>query len=650
MKNIKFIFAAFISFAALSCEKESISNATPDTNPESNLIPLVLSTGEDTKTSLQSDGAIHWSEGDNIAVIDNGIIGGTQNSHSFSISNLRGSYATFTGKVRNSTTAILAVYPSDCVKSGNVGGLVGVDSNRDAEVLLPISQVAKSESFNDNLNISVAKTTIDYSTDGSVPVATSLTFKNVCSLLKFTLPETLPGEIDYVSLSSGTAIAGLMDIDYSSGTPSVKIDADQSSTITMTGKFEAGASYYFVLAPVELKGLNFSVAFKDGSVYALPTSQSIQMSMGKFRSIGVVDFNKMSSFSCSAEHKFDETSAVLTGTELKISFPSSDVKDLKLTVTNGAVTRTILDANLTSDNNGMKVAISGSDDRDWPYLPSGVYNITGSYVLGGKVITITESVVVPSPIGIKVDGFNAYTSYTKYLAKDIDAANSLNGSYIYTEATGVNVSSSILEKYTDLLYIEYKNGGNTSKFGTSTLINQIEVPLYGTYSDFKCYFDGSVCATFSEDCHVTGLPYVLNPAENDSVNPWGVASTNDILYVSWTGSALKVGGNSVGANVGAIKSFYVPGSETQINVTASASGSVTGGRTNANTGSVKLGGSSLVSSTAAKGGFFSGTKTVTFSETESMSISTSNSQLSCSVTYGLSEAHMLVKSLTILYR
>lgn len=650
MKNIKFIFAAFISFAALSCEKESISNATPDTNPESNLIPLVLSTGEDTKTSLQSDGAIHWSEGDNIAVIDNGIIGGTQNSHSFSISNLRGSYATFTGKVRNSTTAILAVYPSDCIKSGNVGGLVGVDSNRDAEVLLPISQVAKSESFNDNLNISVAKTTIDYSTDGSVPVATSLTFKNVCSLLKFTLPETLPGEIDYVSLSSGTAIAGLMDIDYSSGTPSVKIDADQSSTITMTGKFEAGASYYFVLAPVELKGLNFSVAFKDGSVYALPTSQSIQMSMGKFRSIGVVDFNKMASFSCSAEHKFDETSAVLTGTELKISFPSSDVKDLKLTVTNGAVTRTILDANLTSDNNGMKVAISGSDDRNWPYLPSGVYNITGSYVLGGKVITITESVVVPSPTGIKVDGFNAYTSYTKYLAKDIDAANSLNGSYIYTEATGVNVSSSILEKYTDLLYIEYKNGGNTSKFGTSTLINQIEVPSYGTYSDLKCYFDGSVCASFSEDCHVTGLPYVLNPAKNDSVNPWGVASTNDILYVSWTGSALKVGGNSVGANVGAIKSFYVPGSETQINVTASASGSVTGGRTNPNTGSVKLGGSPLVSSTAAKGGLLSGTKTVTFSETESMSISTSNSQLSCSVTYGLSEAHMLVKSLTILYR
>jgi hypothetical protein len=249
-----------------------------------------------------------------------------------------------------------------------------------------------------------------------------------------------------------------------------------------------------------------------------------------------------------------------------------------------------------------------------------------------------------------MSGFKAYTSYTKYKANDIDAANSLNGSLIYAEATSINVSSAILQKYTDLLCIEYKNGDSTNKFETSTLVNQIEVPSYGTYSDFKCYFDGSVCATFSEDCHVTGLPYVLNPAENDSVNPWGVASTNDILYVSWTGSALKVGGNSLGENVGAIKSLYVPGSETQINVTASASGSVTGGRTKSNTGSVKLGGSPLVSSTAAKGGILSGTKTVTFSETKSMSISTSNSQLSCSVTYGLSEAHMLVKSLTILYR
>ena len=525
MKNLKFIFAALISFAALSCEKESIPQATQ----ESNLIPLVLSTGEDTKTSLQSDGAIHWSEGDNIAVIDNGIIGGTQNSHSFSISNLRGSYATFTGKVRNSTTAILAVYPSDCVKSGNVGGLVGIDNNRDAEVLLPISQVAKSESFNDNLNISVAKATIDYSADGSVPVATSLTFKNVCSLLKFTLPETLPGEIDYVSLSSGTAIAGLMDIDYSSGTPSVKIDADQSSTITMTGKFEAGASYYFVLAPVELKGLTFSVALKDGSIYALPTSQSIQMSMGKFRSIGVVDFNKMSSFSCSAAHKFDETSAVLVGTDLKISFPSSDIKDLNITVSNGKVTRTIQDVNLAPDNTG--IAVSGSDDKDWPYLPAGAYTISGSYVLGGKVINISESLTVPSPTGIKVDGFNAYTSYTKYTEKDIDGANNLNGSLIYVEATSINVSSAILQKYTDLLYIECKNGDSTNKFETSTLVNQIEVPSYGTYSDLKYCFDGSVGATFSKDCHVTGLPYFLKPgAVNFGKTGLNLLSRNAAAY------------------------------------------------------------------------------------------------------------------------
>lgn len=256
-----------------------------------------------------------------------------------------------------------------------------------------------------------------------------------------------------------------------------------------------------------------------------------------------------------------------------------------------------------------------------------------------------------------VGSFEAYTSYTKYALGAVAEANACDGASIYVNASNVSISDKILKNsnYKDMIQVQFV--APASGYGVSNLTNGITATLtnqqYGEYKSPSYVFDEKAVTFSTLSCHVTGLPYVLDPAKNDSVNPWGVASTNDILYVSWTGSALKVGGGSVGANVGAIKSFYVPGSETQIkqiNVTASASGSVTGGRTNANTGSVKLGGSPLVSSTAAKGGLLSGTKTVTFSETKPMSISTSNSQLSCSVTYGLSKAHMLVNSLMILYR
>ena len=127
MRNLKFIFAASLFFAALSCEKESL----PQSTPESDLVPLVLTTGDDTKTSLQTDGSIHWSVGDAIQVIDNGILGGTTNNHTFSISNIKGSSATFSGDVRYSTTQICAVYPAGLVVSGDVGGTFGTGSNRD---------------------------------------------------------------------------------------------------------------------------------------------------------------------------------------------------------------------------------------------------------------------------------------------------------------------------------------------------------------------------------------------------------------------------------------------------------------------------------------------------------------------------------------
>ena len=239
MRNLKFIFAASLFFAALSCEKESL----PQSTPESDLVPLVLTTGDDTKTSLQTDGSIHWSVGDAIQVIDNGILGGTTNNHTFSISNIKGSSATFSGDVRYSTTQICAVYPAGLVVSGDVGGTFGTGSNRDITVRIPSEQTAKIGTFNDNLNISVAKTSVEFVSGNTLPSTTSITFKNVCALLSFTMPSTLPGTITSVTISSSVAIAGNMNIDYSGDTPKVQSLSNPAKQITMVGDFGRGGHF-----------------------------------------------------------------------------------------------------------------------------------------------------------------------------------------------------------------------------------------------------------------------------------------------------------------------------------------------------------------------------------------------------------------------
>ena len=67
MKNIKFIIAALASFAALSCEKESLPQNNSETIQETEMIPLILSSGESTKTHVLGN-EIYWDSNDQIEV------------------------------------------------------------------------------------------------------------------------------------------------------------------------------------------------------------------------------------------------------------------------------------------------------------------------------------------------------------------------------------------------------------------------------------------------------------------------------------------------------------------------------------------------------------------------------------------------------
>ena len=596
MKNIKFIFAALMSVAALSCQKELPLQTTPEIDSEANKIPLVLKTGKETKTSLQSDGSIHWTLGDKLAVFDNSATG--DNNNRFTATNVNGTSAEFSGSVGITTSYIAVVYPYELAISGEltnslnpVGQLV---RKYKLKVRVPHQQTAKAGTFADAHNISVSKASV---TQGEVDEAT-ISFKNVCALLKFTLPENLPANIEKVTIFSNTAIAGEMNVDYKGDTPSCSMSNNQLSEITMTGNFVAGQTYYFVLAPVTLDGISIAVEDENGNVYRKSSLAQIQLSQGKYRNLGKLEFDKMGEIAVSAEHVFEES--ILSGTKLSVALPHSDITKINLTVTNkdnNAIVRSIANLNDVADG----VAISNYNAADnCPYLPYGEYSLTGTYTTKSLgQITVEESFsITERPVDLNVTSVGAFTSYTEYLEKDIAKANELEGSYIYLHQIG-GISAGILNKthYASYITASFDSGNAISAISKKAGEYQFKMPNYRKYSTVKLTFDGVPTTEFAlTDCYVTGIPYVLNPATNDG---W---VTTGKSHVEWNeDGAVILGYNlkdwSAATKSEITKTFCVP---DQIDVVLNSTGSVEGSLTQSTQFTIHVSGVEKYNVTASK--------------------------------------------------
>ena len=240
MKINRIIIAALTAAAAFSCQKESSFESGSQM-----LEQMTISTEIQTKTSLNGSD-IYWTSDDVIAVFDN-----TGAKNEFTLTRTEGASADFTGYVTAGTTQIYAVYPYELVKSAD--GAV-------FDVTLPVDQTSKAGSFAEEHNISVAKAE---KTPGVAEVS-GVSFKNACALLKFTVPEYLT-DVQKVTVSSKTVMAGEMTIDYSGDTPVCKVSENGSKSISMTGSYEAGSTFWFVLAPVTLDGIKVNIETAQGA-------------------------------------------------------------------------------------------------------------------------------------------------------------------------------------------------------------------------------------------------------------------------------------------------------------------------------------------------------------------------------------------------
>ena len=624
MKTNRFILAALFISAAFSCQKEGFGGS--ETTRETEAATIVA--GEMTKTSLNGNN-VCWTSDDVIAVYDNF---GYKNE--FAIKDAEANYAAFSGEVTSGTTQIYAVYPYQ---------LEGDISGSTISVTIPVDQTSKVGSFAEEHNISVAK---GKKTPG-VEAIQNITFKNVCSYLKFTVPSYIE-DVKSVTFYTSRPIAGAATVDASADTPVAVVGEGGSESVKMTGSYTAGSQFMFVLSAGEINGFTVTVV-TDKATWSISRDVKVTLEAGQYKNLGTLELEQVTAAEASAAHIYNDDE-VLTGTEVtvKLNIPTATqeyVTELNLSVKNSANEEV---RKLNKD--GLSATETLAADTTWPYLPQGKYVVSGSYTLSDNTVREIPAVEFVSPAPDFTVTSNAYTSYTKYDADDAKTANECNAETIYdVTSASVSIADDIMKNSN---YSSLKGGYAYKVDGNVPTSSKVEGQTWGQHTVTASYtFDG-VAKEGTKVCHITGLPYTLNPSANDSVSPW---VTNDNGNVKWdTDGSVRIGYNlsswTASTKTDITKSFNLPADvNVIINCSGNAAGSgskgwITDSRINT-TFTLSVSGNSVYSYTTTDGS----TEQSYSASNKSATMTSASPTIKCHNSYSTATGCTKIKSMTITY-
>lgn len=183
----------------------------------------------------------------------------------------------------------------------------------------------------------------------------------------------------------------------------------------------------------------------------------------------------------------------------------------------------------------------------WPYLPQGTYKATYYIVSddGSAKKASSREFVIPAPTGLAFT-VTGYTSYSKYLENDIEAANNCDRLTIYEPSLYVNVASSLLNhsNYRDLYTFTYTYDGTptnveagSNSYEPGDMTDQtVRSAAHVLRGDFT--FDGT-SINAEKRYIITGLPYALNLAGHEE---WDASGG-----VDWFDNDVRLGHLSTGS-------------------------------------------------------------------------------------------------------
>ena len=286
MKKIIYCIGAAAMLLAVSCAKEQ----APVTEPADNLVKMTFTATTDmaTKTSLHTDGkSVNWSDRDKISVF--AINEGAVASHTaFAAENINGTTADFTGATDADATDFVALYPYNSAASVTVAE--GVTT---VKTTIPYTQKAVKGGFDPALNLMLATTTKD---------ANHFSFKNLCSLIKVTIPENLT-DITAISFRTRLAMTGTFTYNVTEGTVS-KSNDNYGKSLTLASEdgsaLEPG-TYYIVAGPnpstdATQQIQSLSVTLSDGTVKTIIAQKSFTLKSNTIYNLGTVSLDNAKDF------------------------------------------------------------------------------------------------------------------------------------------------------------------------------------------------------------------------------------------------------------------------------------------------------------------------------------------------------------------
>ena len=203
-------------------------------------------------------------------------------------------------------------------------------------------------------------------------------------------------------------------------------------------------------------------------------------------------------------HQYNEDK-MLVGTNLTFSnnYPGMEWKAV-VTNANGETVRTVT---------GSGALFSEyKSSSDWPYLPAGKYKATYYLVKedGENKVSSREFIVGQPTLTASVTG---YTSYDKYLSRDIDAANAADGYTLYEPQVSVNISPSLTANPRYNYQMTYTFNGET-KTTTTNIQNignkKLDARLAAYQLSMNVQFAGEQVAA-NNDFYITGIPFMFAP-------------------------------------------------------------------------------------------------------------------------------------------
>lgn len=319
--------------------------------------------------------------------------------------------------------------------------------------------------------------------------------------------------------------------------------------------------------------------------------------------------------------------ASLTGT------PAALITGWKAELQNqaGTVVRTFTGSGAPTQNSPAEMTQAG----DWPYLPQGTYTLRSSLTLKTGELTAENVSTVEVPAPTFTVSASAYTSYNKYLAGEIDAANSCDGSTIYGMKAAPSITDALQNNPNYTQSSALTLDGNAVSAGNAESQSWAAHTLNASYT-----FDG-VTMNGSETYHVTGLPFISNPP---TTTFWKKKEGD----VNWEKNLVRLGLNAnVWDNPQIIESetLHVP---ENINILLSTN-YIVHGATKGTTFTLSLGEDVLFTTKAENiKNFKYDIKTIT--DTKQTVITPSKKQIVCKNSYGSGQTYSELHYLNLTYR